>query len=185
MSSKMSVTRRDFLRTTGWLGGTVLVGSSLWRSERWLAQAETNAPPTVDRLAVRVVVDSYQDALVRSAKVGNVEVQRVAGAGLTKRILGEFGLSLHLESQRGAEKRNFLLDFGYTPIALFNNLDILKVDTASLDVLILSHGHFDHFGGLVPFLKRERVSVPDYLAQTSMFGEELTSFPFSDHFTNW
>lgn len=164
MSSRMSVTRRDFLRATGWLGGTVLVGSSLWRSERWLAQAETNAPPTVDRLGVRVVVDSYQDALVRSAKVGNVEVQRVAGAGLTKRILGEFGLSLHLESERGAEKRNFLLDFGYTPIALFNNLDILKVDTASLDALILSHGHFDHFGGLVPFLKRERAKMRKDLA---------------------
>lgn len=118
----------------------------------------------MDRLAVRVVVDSFQDALVRNAKVGNVTVERVAGAGLSKRIYGEFGLSLHLESQRESEKRNFLLDFGYTPGALFNNLDILKLDIASLDALILSHGHFDHFGGLLPFLKRERAKMRRDLA---------------------
>ncbi len=40
------------------------------------AAAQTSALPTVDRLAVRVLVDSYQDALVRTARVGNVEVQR-------------------------------------------------------------------------------------------------------------
>jgi 7,8-dihydropterin-6-yl-methyl-4-(beta-D-ribofuranosyl)aminobenzene 5'-phosphate synthase len=156
MLSRMSVTRRDFLRATGLVGGTLFIGSSVWRSGRWLAQAQTSAPPTVDRLAVRVVVDGFIDGLARGAKVGNVEVQRVAGAGLTKRIHSEHGLSLHLESQQGNETRHFLLDFGFTSGALFNNLDILKIDSASLDALILSHGHFDHAGGLTPFLKRDR-----------------------------
>jgi 7,8-dihydropterin-6-yl-methyl-4-(beta-D-ribofuranosyl)aminobenzene 5'-phosphate synthase len=159
MLSRMSVTRRDFLRASGLVGGTLFIGSSLWRSGRLLAQVQTSAPPTVDRLAVRVVVDSYQDGLARSARVGNIEVERVSGAGLKKRIYGEFGLSLHLESQRGEEKRNIMLDFGYTPGALFNNLDILKIDTALLDALILSHGHYDHFGGMVPFLQRERAKM--------------------------
>jgi 7,8-dihydropterin-6-yl-methyl-4-(beta-D-ribofuranosyl)aminobenzene 5'-phosphate synthase len=159
MSSKIGITRRDFLRATGLAGGTVLIPSLLEKSENWLAQAQSSAPPTVDWLAVRVVVDSYQDALVRNTKIGNVTIERVAGAGLGKRIYGEFGLSLHLESQRESEKRNFLLDFGYSPGALFNNLDILKLDVASLDALILSHGHYDHFGGLVPFLKRERAKM--------------------------
>jgi 7,8-dihydropterin-6-yl-methyl-4-(beta-D-ribofuranosyl)aminobenzene 5'-phosphate synthase len=99
------------------------------------------------------------DGLVRSGKVGNVEVERVSGASLTKRIHGEFGLSLHLESQRGGEKRNFLLDFGYTPGPLLNNLDILKIDLSSINALIVSHGHYDHFGGLVPFLKQERAKM--------------------------
>jgi 7,8-dihydropterin-6-yl-methyl-4-(beta-D-ribofuranosyl)aminobenzene 5'-phosphate synthase len=181
MSSKMRITRRDFLRATGLAGGTVLIPSLLEKSEKSLAQAQTSAPPTVARLAVRVVVDSYQDALVRNTKVGNITVERVAGAGLGKRIYGEFGLSLHLESQREGEKRNFLLDFGYTSGALFNNLDILKLDIASLDALILSHGHYDHFGGLVPFLKRERVKMrkdlPLYVGGEDTFCYRWTQRP--------
>jgi 7,8-dihydropterin-6-yl-methyl-4-(beta-D-ribofuranosyl)aminobenzene 5'-phosphate synthase len=58
----------------------------------------------------------------------------------------------HAESQRGDEIRNVLIDFGITPEVLLNNLAILKIDPASLDALVLSHGHYDHFGGLVGFL---------------------------------
>ena len=153
------MTRRDLLRAGVILGGTVLVGAPLGRTGRWLAQAQPSAPPAVDRLAVRVVVDSYHDVFARSAKVGNIEVQRVGVVSIQKHLHSEHGLSLHLESQRGGEKRNFLLDFGFTPGAVGNNLGILKIDTASLDALILSHGHFDHAGGLIPFLKRDRAKM--------------------------
>lgn len=163
MMSRIVTTRRDFLRASAVLGGTVLASAPVGRSGRWLARAETSAPPAVDRLSVRVVVDAYHDALVRTARVGTVEVQRTGnfyGTDLGKKHLhNEHGLSLHLESQRGSEKRNFLLDFGFTAGALFNNLDILKIDSAPLDALIVSHGHFDHFGGLLPLLKRDRAKM--------------------------
>lgn len=162
MRPEMTLTRRALLRTGAIVGGTILVGLPVARPGRWLAQAQTSAPPAVDRLAVRVVVDGYHDALLRSTKVGTVEVQRVGtipGVGLQKHIHNEHGLALHLESQRGSERRNYLLDFGFTPGALFNNLDILKIDSASLDALIVSHGHFDHFGALVPLLKRDRAKM--------------------------
>lgn len=167
MRHTIALTRRDFFRTGAAFGATVLLGAPVRRSGTWLAHAQTSAPPTVDRLAVRVVVDGYHDALVRTAKAGTVEVQRVGtilGAGLQKHLHSEHGLSLHLESQRGGEKRNFLLDFGFTPGAVFNNLEILKIDSASLDALILSHGHFDHAGGLIPLLKRDRAKMRGDLA---------------------
>ncbi len=154
-----AMTRRAFIRTGVAVAGTILVPGPLRYSLPSPASGQTSAPPTVDRLAVRVVVDSYQDALVRTAKVGNVEVQRfgvVFGSGLGRHIHNEFGLSLHLESQRGSEARQALLDFGFTPTALLNNLELLKIDPPAIDALIVSHGHFDHFGGLVPFLKRDR-----------------------------
>ena len=158
MRHGLALTRRDFLRAGAVVGGTVLVGLPVARQGRWLTQAQASTPPAVDRLAVRVVVDAYHDALARTMTVGNVEVQRFGlalGTNLQKHLHNEHGLSLYLESQRGGEKRNYLLDFGFTPGALFNNLDILKIDSASLDGLIVSHGHFDHFGGLVPLLKRD------------------------------
>src|SRR5262249_46314445 len=60
--------------------------------------------------------------------------------------------AMHAESQRGGETRNVLVDFGYTPEALLTNMSILKIDPSTFDALVLSHGHFDHFGGLVGFL---------------------------------
>ena len=45
-----------------------------------------------------------------------------------------------------------LVDFGYTPEVLLNNMSILKIDPATFDALVLSHGHYDHFGGMVGFL---------------------------------
>ena len=162
MPHKMVLTRRDFLRAGAILGGTVLVGAPATYSGRSLARAETSAPPAVDRLAVRVVVDNSQDVIVKSAKIGTVDVQRtgwLVGGAPENQLQSEFGLAFHIESLRGGETRNYLLDFGLTPRAELNNLDVLKIDTAPVDALILSHGHVDHFGGLVPLLKRDRAKM--------------------------
>jgi 7,8-dihydropterin-6-yl-methyl-4-(beta-D-ribofuranosyl)aminobenzene 5'-phosphate synthase len=159
MRHSIPTTRRNFVWTSTAVAGTLLLGGPIRRPGPPSAAAQTSAPPTVDRLAVRVLVDSYQDALVRTARVGSVEVQRfgaVFGPGVGKQLHSEFGLSLHLESQRGGETRQALLDFGWTPTVLFHNLDLLKIEPAAIDALVVSHGHFDHFGGLVPFLKRDR-----------------------------
>jgi 7,8-dihydropterin-6-yl-methyl-4-(beta-D-ribofuranosyl)aminobenzene 5'-phosphate synthase len=48
---------------------------------------------------------------------------------------------------------------GYSSPTLLNNLDILGIDPAKLDAMVLSHGHYDHFGGMVGFL---RATQADY-----------------------
>ena len=47
--------------------------------------------------------------------------------------------------------RNVLVDFGYTFQALINNAMLVGLDPAILDALVLSHGHYDHFGGMAGF----------------------------------
>ena len=117
--------------------------------------------PEVDRVAVRVVVDSYQFAVAPSAKVADVDIERF-GWGLGgdqppgRTLVSEFGLSMHVESRRGDETRHVLVDFGFTPEALINNVELLGIDPAALDALVLSHGHYDHFGGLVGFLRQTK-----------------------------
>ena len=49
-----------------------------------------------------------------------------------------------------------LVDFGFTPEVLLNNLSILGIDPATFDALVLSHGHYDHFGGMAGFLAAHR-----------------------------
>ena len=54
------------------------------------------------------------------------------------------------------ETRHLLMDFGFTPEALVNNINLFAIDPAELDTLVLSHGHYDHFGGLVGFLQQSK-----------------------------
>jgi 7,8-dihydropterin-6-yl-methyl-4-(beta-D-ribofuranosyl)aminobenzene 5'-phosphate synthase len=87
----------------------------------------------------------------------------MAGPPLTdarSNLHSEWGLSLLLQSQRENEQRNLMLDFGYSSPVLLNNIDVIGVDPSKLHALIVSHGHFDHFGGLQGFLKRYRNVLP-------------------------
>ena len=63
-------------------------------------------------------------------------------------LIGEHGFSAFVE--RGDEKVLFDTGQGY---ALFHNARILGVNLASVDKIILSHGHYDHTGGLSELLK--------------------------------
>lgn len=144
------------------------------------------AVPVVDRLSVRVVTDSYHHAFEPSRAHGAVQVQRfgfaVAPRTPPKRALqNEWGLALHLESARGAETRQVLVDFAYTSETLLNNLLLLGIDAAKLDAMALSHGHYDHFGGMVGFLQankgRLKPGLPYYLGGEECFCSRELNVP--------
>lgn len=157
-------------------------------------RAETIAGkvPEIDRVAVRVVVDSYQFAVAPSRKVSDVEIEHFGwgiGGGKPpgKTLISEFGLSMHVESRRGIETRNVLMDFGFTPDALVNNADLVGIDPAALDALALSHGHYDHFGGLAGFLKQNngklKARLPIYIGGEEAFcSREWTAPPVRGDF---
>jgi 7,8-dihydropterin-6-yl-methyl-4-(beta-D-ribofuranosyl)aminobenzene 5'-phosphate synthase len=141
----------------GALFGT-LMATLLGSTRPARAEAIAGAVPEVDRVAVRVVIDSYQIAVAPSARAGSVDIERF-GWGLSdqppgRTLISEFGLSMHVESQRGGEVRHVLVDYGFTPEALINNMGLLGIDPGALDALVLSHGHYDHFGGLAGFLRQ-------------------------------
>jgi 7,8-dihydropterin-6-yl-methyl-4-(beta-D-ribofuranosyl)aminobenzene 5'-phosphate synthase len=167
------MTRRDVLCASGGALLGSLVAGLLGGAKPARAQTLSGPVPEVDRLAVRVVTDSYQLAIAPNMKVGALEVQRFGMPPAGKSLLGEFGLAMHLESQRGNETRNMLLDFGFTPETLNNNLRMLGIAPEGIDALILSHGHFDHFGGLVGFLQQHRgklrADLPLYLGGEECF----------------
>jgi hypothetical protein len=59
------------------------------------------------------------------------------GAGQT--LESEWGLALHLESRKGQETRQYLLDFGFMPTTYQNNLAILKIDVSKIPRNISFH----------------------------------------------
>jgi 7,8-dihydropterin-6-yl-methyl-4-(beta-D-ribofuranosyl)aminobenzene 5'-phosphate synthase len=187
-----SLHRRDILCGGGASVFTALIASLAGSSKPVRAETISGRVPEVDRLAVRVVVDSYQFAVAPSRKVGPVDIQHFGwGIGSDKppgrTLVSEFGLSMHAQSQRGDETRNVLIDFGFTPEALVNNTDLLGIDPAKLDALVLSHGHYDHFGGLTGFLRRNtgtlKPSLPFYVGGEDCFcAREWTAPPARGNF---
>jgi 7,8-dihydropterin-6-yl-methyl-4-(beta-D-ribofuranosyl)aminobenzene 5'-phosphate synthase len=101
----------------------------------------------------------------------------------------EWGLALALESRIGNDTRNLLLDYGYTPEALLNNMEIMSVDPSKVQAMILSHGHFDHFGGLIGFLQRYRDNLPSdltlYVGGEDNFCNRKAVIGAPGHFADW
>jgi len=64
-------------------------------------------------------------------------------------LLAEHGLSMLIETG----KNNILFDTGQF-LSLFYNAKVLKIDLSKVDKIVLSHGHYDHTGGLKKVLSR-------------------------------
>lgn len=74
----------------------------------------------------------------------NYNVCKEKGNGLQQ----EHGLSFYIETQ----KHKILFDLGASDLFL-GNAKILGIDLEKVDVVIISHGHYDHGGGISSFLK--------------------------------
>ena len=156
--------RRDVICGGGAAVFSAMIATLLGGAKPVRAAPIDGAVPELDRVAVRVLTDSYQFAVAPSRKAPGVDIEHfgwgIGGAKPPGRTLvSEFGLSMHVESQRASETRNVLVDFGFTPEALNNNIRLTGIDPANLDALVLSHGHYDHFGGLAGFLSEHGTSL--------------------------
>src|ERR1700742_825357 len=152
-----SFNRRDALKASA---GFALAAAAGGFSCVEMAKAGPIEVPTIDKLSVRVLVDSASDIFFRAQTANGVKTEPGRSADSLRPLHSEWGLSLLLEPQRGDEKRTFLLDYGWTPEAINGNMELLKVDAAKIDTLIMSHGHFDHWGGLLGFLDKHRKDLP-------------------------
>ena len=102
----------------------------------------------VKKLSITVVTDNYVDALRPDPVVGT----RYRAAPCTS-IHAEHGLSYYVHTSTSTGKRAFMFDYGVDGRGVLNNMRLLGINLARVDALGLSHGHFDHWGGLVEIVR--------------------------------
>ena len=77
-------------------------------------------------------------------------------------LWGEHGLAFVVE----VGDRKILFDTGQSGTVLLHNLERLRMEPRTFAAIAVSHGHADHTGGLIPFLKRAPglplVAHPDF-----------------------
>jgi 7,8-dihydropterin-6-yl-methyl-4-(beta-D-ribofuranosyl)aminobenzene 5'-phosphate synthase len=122
-----------------------------------------------DKVEIVALVDNYSDfSLSDSDVVKRLRVLPPNGP------LSEPGLSYLLKVYAGSEAHTLLFDTGISGTCLLHNANTLAssmavlmgevgADFKSIEAVVLSHGHFDHFGGLLGFLGQAKKEMPVFL----------------------
>jgi 7,8-dihydropterin-6-yl-methyl-4-(beta-D-ribofuranosyl)aminobenzene 5'-phosphate synthase len=107
----------------------------------------------VDRVEITILVDNVTDMLIQ----GSPHATRASffnGTEMLPSLRAEHGFSALIDVYLNNVSHRGLFDTGASGDVVLFNVDRLGVDLSIVETIILSHGHFDHAGGLMLLLKR-------------------------------
>jgi len=130
----------------------------------------------VDQIQVTILVDNLTDPLlVDQEGVARVNWPRAllgaiprAGSrtspelGVPDALIAEPGFSALVRLRQGERERTLLFDTGVSPFGMVENMRRLGISPQDIEVIVLSHGHWDHvtgMEGLVRTLGRTQLPV--------------------------
>jgi 7,8-dihydropterin-6-yl-methyl-4-(beta-D-ribofuranosyl)aminobenzene 5'-phosphate synthase len=136
-------------------GDAVEASTSAPRPARGAAVDPIGLEP-VDEVVITTLVDNAFDALLTgdartsrvSFGVGRVPARQFESGETTVGLRAEHGFSALVTVRRGMRTTTLLFDTGLSPDAMVTNADRLGTDLGAVQAVVLSHGHFDHAGGL-------------------------------------
>jgi 7,8-dihydropterin-6-yl-methyl-4-(beta-D-ribofuranosyl)aminobenzene 5'-phosphate synthase len=102
-----------------------------------------------DKLEITILMDNYTDLLV----TGSTDICRRPQVLFPQILFAEHGFSCLIKVYAEHEEHVVLMDAAVTSASLFSNAEVLKADLGKIEAIALSHGHPDHFLGLVGLLK--------------------------------
>ena len=144
----------------------------------------------VDRLNVLVIVDNLTDNLSTNPDYVVPEWIGLSKARRLPRLCGKatccahHGLSLLLTAHVGTSSHRLLFDAGPEGATFLRNTEILGVDLSTVATVVLSHGHWDHAGGLVPAIEeisKQRGLKVDCFVHPGMFADRAMTRPSGEY----
>lgn len=140
----------------------------------------------VDSAEVLILVDNVTDNLSSTPRFVETELSRLARRGVNL-VAGDclccaaHGLACLVTLRRGSEVQTLLFDSGPEGDVLARNVQRLGADLGKVGAIVLSHGHWDHGGGMLRALDLIRGAggpreVP-YYAHPGMFRRRGTKLP--------
>jgi 7,8-dihydropterin-6-yl-methyl-4-(beta-D-ribofuranosyl)aminobenzene 5'-phosphate synthase len=123
----------------------------------------------VDEIVITTLVDNVYDGLLEGDErtiraplnAGLAEAPQFETGLTAVGLLAEHGFSALVSVRRGPATTTLLFDTGLSPDAMVTNAGRLGADLSAVQAVVLSHGHFDHAGGLAGLAGRQRArSLP-------------------------
>ncbi|HXZ54773.1 MAG TPA: MBL fold metallo-hydrolase [Burkholderiales bacterium] len=148
----------------------------------------------VDALEFLVLVDNVTDSLSSNPPEVLPEWSVLLTGGRLRVLAGSaiccahHGLSVLLTATVGGRKHTILFDAGPAAATFQRNTEILGVDFSGIEAVVLSHGHWDHAGGLLAAVEsvarsRGRNSFPCFV-HPGMFRQRATKRPDGQLYVN-
>jgi 7,8-dihydropterin-6-yl-methyl-4-(beta-D-ribofuranosyl)aminobenzene 5'-phosphate synthase len=118
--------------------------------------ADPIALEPVDDVVITTLVDNVYDALLTSDdsitrapfSAGTAQAPQFESGRTNVGLVAEHGFSAVVTVRRGDTTTSVLFDTGLSPDAMVTNADRLGLDLSGVHAVVLSHGHFDHVGGM-------------------------------------
>jgi 7,8-dihydropterin-6-yl-methyl-4-(beta-D-ribofuranosyl)aminobenzene 5'-phosphate synthase len=145
----------------------------------------------VDRVEITVLMDNVTDPLLvdqegvarmnwPKALVGGLPTAGASvspGTGVPDALIAEPRFSALVRIDKDGRKRTLLFDTGVSPNGMVENMRRLGIEAADVEVIVLSHGHWDHvtgMEGLVRVLGRTHLPV---MIHPEFWNRRRISFP--------
>ena len=124
---------------------------------------------------ITCLVDNSIDAVLPNTQVARRPVMSMNW--YEQPIVAEHGFCAALTLHIGGAKHRLLLDSGLDSMAASHNADMLRFDLSNCDLLISSHGHIDHAGGLLSLRnKMNKVQRARIVLHEDAFRNRLVKF---------
>jgi len=119
----------------------------------------------VDSVQLTTLVDNVSDALLgdqgpakrvglaSSGAMPRIPAPTLEGGETPEALRAEHGFSALVTITQGGRERRILFDTGISPDGLVENMRRLSLSPKDIDVIVLSHGHYDHTTGLSGFVR--------------------------------
>ncbi len=97
--------------------------------------------------------------------------------GYDSGLYGQHGVSFLLDVETSTARKRILFDVGQEADPILHNMEIMGLNPEKVDMIFLSHCHYDHTGGLVGMLKAIGKSNIPVIAHPDIFRPHLDLQP--------